>query len=250
MSRQPDILWLNTNPAFLRFDRLLIRYLAKQVRIGQWEYQQSPDEASSLDIALVLLHDYLKGQKEPIHLIGHGTGGLLGLLYGRKYPERVKSLTLLGVGVHPAVDWQAHYYILRQQLPCSRHQILAQMVQNLFGYQNYSITKELIKILEQDLLTSPSPHSLYQRVSMPLGGVEMPLMVCGSQDDVIVDPNAIEAWKACLKESDRIWFSTQGHHLFHYFNPQPVGRQIVRFWREQAAEKAFNSSPSLVKSQS
>jgi|GEM_PF-2838428 len=71
---------------------------------------------TSLDAALVLLHDYLKEGDRPLHLLGHSTGGLLGLLYAHRYPERVRSLTLLSVGVHPAIDWQAHYYIQRQML--------------------------------------------------------------------------------------------------------------------------------------
>jgi pimeloyl-ACP methyl ester carboxylesterase len=246
MSRQPDVLWLNTNPSLVRFHRLLIRYLAKQVVISEWEYQQSRDEASSLDIALVLLQDYLKGLDHPVHLVGHGTGGLLGLLYARKYPHRVQSLTLLGVGCHPAVDWQAHYYVLLQHLPCSRDRILAQMVRGLFGDQSSGIMKVLIKILEQDLLCSPSPHSLYQRVSIEPGGVEMPLLVCGSEDDIIVDPNAIKGWQSWLKSSDHLWLSPQGYHFFHYFHAQMVGRQLMKFWQKQSLAKAFQSSHALI----
>lgn len=245
MSRQPDVLWLNTNPALIRFHRLLIRYLAKQVVIGEWEYQQSADEPCSLEIALVFLQDYLKGIDHPIHLVGHGTGGLLGLLYARQYPYRVKSLTLLGVGCYPAIDWQAHYYILRQRLPCSRNRVLAQMVQMLFGYQSPGITKVLIKILEQDLLSSPSPHSLYQRIRIEPGGVEMPLLVCGSEDDIIVDPNTIRGWQPWLKPSDHIWLLPQGHHFFHYFHPQLVGRQLMKFWQKQSLAPVCQSSHAL-----
>jgi len=39
------------------------------------------DKASLLDVAVLLLHDYLKSNDQPVHLIGHSTGGLLGLLY-------------------------------------------------------------------------------------------------------------------------------------------------------------------------
>lgn len=99
MNNLPDVLWLNANPGFQRFDRPLTRYLSHQITIGQWQYCQTPDEPSCLEIALTLLHDYLKSRSRPLHLIGHSTGGLLGLLYARKHPERVKSLTLLAVGV-------------------------------------------------------------------------------------------------------------------------------------------------------
>ena len=89
--------WINANPSFKYFDGRIIRYLCQQVPIAYWEYHQELDEASSLDVALTLLHDYLKSKSQPIDLVGHGTGGLLGLLYSRQYPQRVKSLTLLGV---------------------------------------------------------------------------------------------------------------------------------------------------------
>ncbi len=230
MANLPDVLWLSTNPSFQRFDRLLMRYLSYRVSIARWEYFQSQDEASSLEVALVLLHDYLKSSDRPLHLIGHSTGGLLGLLYTRQHPERVKSLSLLAVGVHPAIDWQAHYYVQRQFLPCSRQVILAQMVKSLFGRQDNEMTQRMVELLERDLDSSPSPHSLWERASVPPGGVSVPLFVGGSQDDSIVYPNELQGWQAFLKPCDRLWICPQGTHFFHYFQPQPVGRQLLKFW--------------------
>ena len=244
MSKQPNVLWLNTSPSFLRFEQPLLRYLSNQLLIGQWEYSQHQDEGSSLDIALTLLHDYLKSRNQPIHIIGHSTGGWLGLLYARKHPERVRSLTLLGVGVNPAVNWHIQYYSLLKILPCSRQIILAQMVRNLFGDQGHENTKALVRILERDLGTSPSPHSLYQQVSTSAGGVSVPLMVCGSRDDVIVDPNSLYGWQTWLKDGDRLWECPQGHHFFHYFHPQKVGRQVLRFWKSLPA-LGVGLSPSV-----
>jgi pimeloyl-ACP methyl ester carboxylesterase len=257
MSDRPDIVWINANPKFKRFEQPILRQISQQVSIAQparsaiahWEYIQHQDEPSSLDIALMLLHDYLKLSYHPIHIIGHGTGGLLGLLYARKFPEKVKSLTLLGVGVHPAVDWQIHYYALREILPCSREIILAQMVQKLFGHQNKHNVKGLVEILEEDLNTSPSPHSLYKRISVTPGGVTMPLMVCGSNDDTIVDRNALNGWQNWFKKGDRLWECPQGYHFFHYFYPQKVARQIIKFWQSlpdidcESVELSFNKSP-------
>ncbi|MGK7915632.1 MAG: alpha/beta hydrolase [Prochloraceae cyanobacterium] len=229
-SNSPDVLWLNTSSSLQSFDQPLIRYLSKQVLIGQWEYSQNQDEPSSLDAALVLLHDYLKSCPHPVNLIGHSTGGLLGLLYSRRHPERVKSLTLLGVGINPAVDWHAHYYALRQLLPIDRETILTQMVYNLFGHQNRQNTRKLVKVLEKDLDYSPSPHSLFRRRSSPPGGVTIPLMVCGSKNDLIVDPNSLGGWRQWFKEGDRLWECSQGHHFFHYFHFHEVGRQVIKFW--------------------
>lgn len=230
MKNLPEVIWINANPSFRVFENHLINHLSTQRAIAIWEYIQEPDEPSSLDIALTLLHDYFKTQPKPLHLLGHGTGGLVGLLYARRYPERVKSLTLLGVGASPAIDWQVHYYTMLRLLPCRRERVLAKMVHNLFGYQEISQTKSLIKILEKDLLTSPSPHSLYREVNISPESVNVPLLVCGSKDDFIVDRNTLYRWASWLKNGDRIWECPQGYHFFHYFHPQEVGQQVLKFW--------------------
>jgi pimeloyl-ACP methyl ester carboxylesterase len=242
MSVSANILWLNANPSFQRFDRLLLRYLAQQMPVAHWEYIQNPDEPSSLEIATVLLHDYLKTCREPVHLLGHGTGGLLGLLYARQHPQRVKSLTLLAVGARPAVDWQAHYYAMSHLLPCSRQTILAKMVHNMFGFQERGSTQGLIELLEKDLNASPSPHSLYRLAAIAQGGVSVPLFVCGSKDDLIVDPNMLQEWKPWMKEGDRLWECPHGHHFFHYFHPQLVGRQILKFWQSLSVSQTTQTS--------
>lgn len=243
MSKSPDCLWLNTSPILQCFDLPLLRYLSKQTSIARWEYSQTQDEPSSLDVAAQMLHDYLQSCDRPVHLIGHSTSGLLGLLYARQYPEKVKSLTLLAVGVHPAIDWQTHYYLHRRVL--SRQAILKAMAYNLFGYHNGCTIKSLASILERDLDCSLSPHSLFQPQSFLPGGVSVPLMVCGCLDDIIVEPNAIREWQPWLKQGDRLWLCPQGGHFFHFFSPQEVGKTILRFWQSGCyGVSKFDSLPA------
>jgi pimeloyl-ACP methyl ester carboxylesterase len=232
MSLATAPVWINANPSFKQFDGRIIRYLSQQIPIAYWEYKQELDEASSLEIALTLLHDYLKSKSQAVNLISHGTGGLLGLLYAREYPQRVKSLTLLGVGAAPAIDWQAHYYQMRKLLPCSQEMLLARMVQMMFGHQSRTNTKNLSKILQQDLSTAPTAHSLYQLNRVEAGGVLMPMMVCGSDNDGIVDRSALQGWSDYLKDDDLLWMNPEGHHFFHYFFPEHTGRKIIKFWRQ------------------
>ena len=49
MSDSFDVLWLSASPALQRFDKPLLQYLSGYMRIAQWEYQQTKDEASSID---------------------------------------------------------------------------------------------------------------------------------------------------------------------------------------------------------
>lgn len=229
MSKQADVIWVNTSPSLLCFAQPLLCHLSHQMTVRTWEYSQSPDEASSLDVALLLLSDYLQSCSQPVHLIGHSTGGLLGLLYTRRYPEKVKSLTLLAVGADAAIDWQAHYY---SHLPfLSRQKTLTAMVYNLFGYQNERTIKRLESILEQDLNCSLSLHSLFKRLSVPPCPVPVPLMVCGSSNDIIVEPDALQEWRPSLMEGDRLWESPKGRHFFHFFEPTVVGDEILNFWK-------------------
>ena len=240
MSKLIENVWIAANHSFQRFDNRLLRKLSQQQAVARWEYYQHQDEPSCFNIALSFLEDYLDSLQQPVNLIGHSTGGLLGLLYTHKYPEKVKSLTLLGVGVYPGVDWQIHYYALREFLPCSQRIILAQMVQKMFGKQNQYNTKGLSKILQQDLNTSPSPHSLFRRVRIKNRKIKSPLMVCGSSNDTIVDRNSLQGWREYLKPEDVIWEFSQGNHFFHYFYPQEVSRQILKFWKNIATENYQN----------
>jgi pimeloyl-ACP methyl ester carboxylesterase len=229
MSKQPDVIWLNTSPSLLCLAQPLICELSHHTTIAQWQYAQSQDEASSLDIAILLLDNYLQLSNQPVHLIGHSTGGLLGLLYTRRYPEKVKSLTLLAVGADAALDWQAHYYTHRRFL--SRQKILTAMVYNLFSYQNKDTVKYLVSILERDLNCSLSPHSLFKQISVSPCPVPVPLMVCGSTDDIIVEPDSLRGWQPYLMSGDRYWECQQGRHFFHFFQPTLVAEQILDFWQ-------------------
>ncbi|MBO9999225.1 MAG: alpha/beta hydrolase [Cyanobacteria bacterium SID2] len=227
----PDVVWLNPNPSWQRFHRPLMKYLSQEMDLIEWEYRQTPDEPSSFDAAIDLLHQYLGEFDRPIRLIGHSTGGLLGLLYARRYPERVKSLALLAVGCHPAIDWQAHYYVQRQLLPCSRQIVLAQMVRSIVGSCPPQLTRAYVRWLETDLELSPSGHSLWRQDRIVPGGVSVPLFVAGSRRDAIVDRSQLQGWVPWLKPGDCLWEHPDGSHVFHYFDPQSVGDRILKFWQ-------------------
>lgn len=231
MSSMPAALWLSVSPALQRFNRPLIKQLAQNQAIALWEYSQTPDEPITLEVALVLLHDYLKSLNQPLHLIGHSTSGWLALMYAQRYPERVKSLTLLAVGANLAVDWQAHYYAMLKCLPCNRRMILTQLVYSLWGRQSKFKTELLINLLEQDLLLSPSPNTLAKQLSIAPELVSVPLFICSSRDDIVISPYQLNAWKPWLKSGDLLWEVAQGRHFFHYSNPQLVSEKIHQFWQ-------------------
>ena len=236
MSNTFDALWVTTSGSLKRFDQPLQRYLRQQTAIAQWQYVQTQDEPSSLEIAVQLLQDYLESCARPLHLAGHGTGGLVALLCARRSPELVKSLTLLSVGAHLSLDWIAHYYFHLHLLGCDRDRVLLHMVRDLFGEQKPVIAKALAQRLQQDLDHSPSPNSLLKTIDLPQRDVPVPMLVCSSQDDLVIDKREIQGWDPWLKNCDRLWQCPGGRHFFHYFYPQIVGDQILDFWGSTLAQ--------------
>lgn len=111
----------------------------------------------------------------------------------------------------------------------------------MFGHQNNKNTLDLIKILQRDLCTAPTAHSLYRLSRVEPGGVSMPMMVCGSENDGIVVPLALAGWQDYLKENDILWTHPWGHHFFHYFFPQETGRQVIKFWQQVHQHRSVSS---------
>ncbi|MGK7891156.1 MAG: alpha/beta fold hydrolase [Leptolyngbyaceae cyanobacterium] len=229
---QGKALWLSVSLPLQRFDRRLHSLLANTTDLYEWEYHQTVDEPCSLTIALTLLHDYLKQQSQPMHLLGHGMSGVLGLLYASRYPERVASLTLLSVGANPTVTWHSHYYALRNLLPCSRQMVLMQVARLLLGAYPSSVLQAVATMLEQDLDECLTLHSLANRKNLPSRPLQVPLLVCQGQQDVILDPHTQIQWRQWMKEGDRLWQCPAGRHFFHYDYPQLVAHIITDYWKQ------------------
>lgn len=227
-----DVLWLSTNPSLKRFDLPLINYLSNSVRIGIWEYKQGLDEGSCIEKAVVLLYDFIKSSNHKFHLIGHGINGAIALLFARSYPQRVQTLTLLSVAYQAGYTWHVYYYNKRYFLNISRERVLIHTAQTLFGNQikDYSLNS-LILSLDMDLDHAPSHHSLYKTMNLVPGNVDVPLMVCSSQNDAILTDAELGDWLKILKSGDIFWQCESGNHFFHFFYPEKTGKNILNFWR-------------------
>ena len=232
-------LWVSASPSLKYFHRRLLNSLSKVVEIELWEYYQTLDEGSSIDSGIHLLHQYLATANCPVHLIGHGIGGIIALGYARKYSAQVASLTLLSVAVQPAIDWHSHYYTQLRSLPSSRECILRSIATNLFPHSCPSHIHGLVERLNRDLVEAPSNHSLFRMEILAEGSVTMPLMICGTQDDPVISLPALSSWNSYLKPVDTIWCSTTGGHFFHHFHSELVSCQIQQFWHRTESESSF-----------
>ncbi|MEM9216018.1 MAG: alpha/beta hydrolase [Cyanobacteria bacterium P01_F01_bin.150] len=240
MNHQYDALWLSVSPQLQRFDQRLSQRLIKATTVRQWNYRQTADEPCCLETCLILLHDYLKQHSRPIHILGHGMSGIVGLLYARRHPERVASLTLLSVGANPTVSWHSHYYALRNLLPCKRSMVLVQVARLLCGPYCPSVLKTVAGMLEKDLDECLALHSLASRTAIQPDSIKPPLLVCQGKLDVILDPNTQLRWDQYLKDGDRFWQCPEGRHFFHYEYPQMVADEIIAYW-----ETVFEYAPLM-----
>ncbi len=225
----PEVLWISTSPNLQRFDRSLLQVLSRPARVRCWTYCQTPDEPCSLEAAVAMLREYLQARDRPVHLLGHGIGGIVALLYARQYP--VRSLVLLSVSASPAMNWHSQYYALRNLLPCCRDRLLAHFGSMLFDNRGPAFATALAGALARDLDNSLTLHSLAGYETIPAGGVESPLMACRGALDPIIDAEECLDWEPWLKPSDRFWSCPQGKHFFHHDYPETVGRAITEFWQ-------------------
>lgn len=231
MTPESDKLWLSVSPHLKCFDQRLLSQLVKDTLIQRWEYFQTLDEPCSIDAVVASLHDYLSQGDRKIHLIGHGVSGIVGLIYARRHPELVASLTILSVGALPAVNWQAHYYALRQLLPCSREIVLAQMARLLFGQQSASFAKALVQLLARDLDSNLTLHSLAHHTDISPGGVTVPLLVCTGAIDSVVCAQKQLLWHDWMKPTDRLWICPEGNHFFHFYHSKVVAEVVSEHWQ-------------------
>ncbi|MBT9317844.1 alpha/beta fold hydrolase [Leptothoe spongobia] len=250
MSQLPSALWLTVSPYLKKFDQRLLCHLSKRVSVARWEYMQSIDEPCCLDVVIDLLHEYLQGYyghaNQRVHLVGHGLSGIVGWLYTQRYPQHVRSLTLLSVGVNPSINWHAHYYALRQLLPCSREIVLAQMVRMLFGSRSCDITRALIHMLAQDLDSGLALHSLVDCQKIQAAKIQPPLFVCQGEHDAVVDP--AERWQSLLlKPDDQVWTCPEGHHFFQFDRPRLVESKLLNYWQQVEQLETTSVIPALLK---
>ncbi|MBW4597684.1 MAG: alpha/beta hydrolase [Brasilonema angustatum HA4187-MV1] len=242
MSNNIDVVWISYSHVLQRFDQPLLEYLSQYVNVDQWEYHHHLDEGSSIDEAVDLLDEFLSQSSYPVNLAGHGAGGAIALSFARRYPQKVRSLVLLSVASQPANTWHLHYYLQRKLFTMSRRQVLKNCVCHLFGEQSHNTTRKLMGILYRDLEQSPL-HSLFKLSELPQGGVSMPMMVCGSKNDSIVNSPALKDWLKEFKPGDYLWECPKGHHFFHYFYPQQVGEQMLSFWQPYHLQSMLKSQP-------
>ena len=252
----PNVLWLSVSPSLRCFDQRLLARLTKVATVRRWEYCQTVDEPCCIQSMVTALHEYVSDRAaletsfgnipSQIHLAGHGVSGIVALIYAQRFPDQIASLTLLSVAAKPAINWQAHYYALRQLLPCSREMILAQMTRLLFGQQPARFTKALSQLLAHDLDSNLTLHSLAHHTQVAAGQVAMPLLVCNGQIDAVVgalNDAHWQAWQRDRRSDFRLWHCPEGNHFFHFYHAKAVAETMSAHWHNSIQASETIASP-------
>ena len=252
---QPNVLWISVSAHLRCFDQRLLSRLAGKATVRRWEYYQSLDEPCCVQSIVDMLYAYVSDRARlesqlkdsvgheayKLHLVGHGVSGIVALLYAQQHPEHVASLTLLSIAANPAVNWQAHYYALRNLLPCSREMVLAQMTRLLFGPQSIRLTKALSQLLASDLDSAPTLHSLAHHTQILPGQVSVPLLICNGEFDAVVGSHndvQWQKWRVCSTSDDgandtdlQLWRCPEGNHFFHFYHAAAVATALEKHWK-------------------
>ena len=226
------VLWVNANPSFKALDLPLLKQLSTHCTVARWEYRQDWDEASSLEMAVELLGEYLQTSNGcPVHLAGHGLSGSIAAIAAARYPDRVQSLTLLSVAPQPSLTWQSYYYWQRLATYCSQERILAQLAKSLFGPKLPTTIQTIVALLQKDLWLTPTPHSLASLQAFTDLKLAVPTLIGSGSCDFVVEPIASELWAPQLMPCDRSFSIPDGYYFFHQANPARVAQEMVQFFQ-------------------
>jgi pimeloyl-ACP methyl ester carboxylesterase len=234
-----QFLWISTSTSFQCFHRRILGILDQEFPLKYWEYSQTPDGSSSLELALELLHEFIQTSDQPLHIIGHGLGGVLALSYARRYPGRVASVVLISVAAQPSITWQTYYY---QQLAtiCCRRDVVLQLVAGwLSGSSCPHYVQNLAARLDRDLLEAPSGTSLLKKDALAVqGAIVQPLLVCGAIDDPVTMGGILSEWRHYLKNGDQLCYQLTGGHFFHHQHAEILGIKVGDFWRQMRLQSS------------
>lgn len=227
---QAEILWIDLQPTLHCLNKRVAQLLSQTAHVRRWSFQHDLDESCSIETIHQLLYETLEASLEPVHLIGHGISGTISCLFAEKYPDLVKSLTLLSVDTLSSNHWSSHYLQMRSRLPCARKSILIHLSSMLFPQispqASHAFPSLLVKCLDSEFIQgSILGHAPLDNLCV--SGV--PTLVLNGSDDFVVDSNSEIRWSQILKPGDRYHSVHHGRHFFQFDQASKTAQAITDF---------------------
>lgn len=230
--------WGQTHASFLPMAELLgavgTRYVLDLPGFGASE--NPPKEWDTLDYAKRVVAWMDERGIEKADLVGHSFGGRLSVRIGAHFPERVRSIVLIGAaGLRPKRSWKGRLRVafsrwlgkLARLLPGFLRDPLLRWREGKFGSPDFRAAKEPLRtILSRVVAEDLAPEA--QRVRAPT------LLLYGRQDDQ-TPVEMGERYKALIAGSEMLVLEDQGHFPFVGGGAHLCATQLKRFYGKVTA---------------
>jgi pimeloyl-ACP methyl ester carboxylesterase len=182
---------------------------------------------NSVEIAADFLDAFLTalGIKQPICYVGQSLGGLIGLQFALKYPQRVERLVLMAtaakIQLHP--DFLASALSSEWDLSTLRQSFAPQIPESL---------KDLVLHEFQHTRLSPDATDFMGLSQIDLqkaiANIQIPTLILTGDDDVIISPRKGKQLQKQLPHAQLVNISGAGHYL-QVEEPTKVAEEIQSF---------------------
>ncbi len=240
------LILLHGNPTWSFFYRDLIKGLRPDYRVlapdhigcGLSEKPADGDYPFTLQRRAEDLRDFLDtlGLKQNLSLVLHDWGGMIGMLYATRHPERVKRLIILNTSAFRlprekplpvslrlsrtplgallirglnAFSLGASYFCARKKMPSLVRQGY------LAPYANWDQRRAVLRFV-QDIPLNPSDsaYPLVAEVERNLSQFrDRPILICWGGKDFVFDRSFLNRWVQYLPQAEVHEFPEAGHYL-------------------------------------
>ncbi|WP_404350107.1 alpha/beta hydrolase [Sutcliffiella horikoshii] len=157
---------------------------------------------------------------ESAHIIGCSIGALVGLLFAKRFPEKVKTLTLSGLMTEKPANWsEIHRNMVVQQSSLLENEQVVAYFDQLHG----NGWREFINL-------SAEEDSYPFEETCDLGGLEMPTLFMVGEENVIEAKGALNVYG--LSKLFHVSVIPFGGHLVHSEQPEVYNQILNGFLRE------------------
>lgn len=222
------VLFLHGNPTWCFLYRRMVDSLRSRFRVLVPDHigcglSDRPDDSQypfTLERRIVDLSEFVEalGIDRPIHLVVHDWGGLIGLGYGVRNPERIRSLVVFNTAAFHVPSGTALHWSLRW---CRRSRLAAWAILNLGAFNQiavragsgpglskearrgllapYRTRRDRLAVLRfvQDIPLEPG-HPSFDTVSAIEAGLPrlsgIPVLICWGDQDFIFDTRFLLRW--------------------------------------------------------
>jgi aminoacrylate hydrolase len=206
---------------------------------------------SEMDYSVELMADDLLQLMDKIgirkaHLVGHSTGGAIGIVLGAIAPERIASLTLYATWAE--LDNQmAQCLLLRQRILNAMGTSEYHRTTPLFMYGPYytRVSKDKIDAeIRAAIANSPSASIMSARVSgilkfdglQYLDRITAPTMITVADDDILTPPYSSELIASRMPHAELVRIP-RGGHAFSRAEPDAFNATVLGFIAKHAFSK-------------